>query len=142
MIAYVLLFLSALISATLLPMQSETVLVALLLGGNHSAAALILVASVGNVLGSVINWVLGRYLLRLQQKRWFPANPQQLERAQGWYRKYGRWSLLGSWLPIVGDPLTVVAGLMREPLVSFILLVTLAKTARYLMLAALTLAWL
>jgi len=142
MIAYVLLFGSALVAATILPLQSEAVLVALLAAGDYPASALIIVATVGNVLGSVINWYLGRYLLRFRQRRWFPTTGYQLERAQNWYRRYGRWSLLGSWLPVVGDPLTVVAGLMREPLFSFLLLVTIAKGTRYILLAALTLAWL
>ncbi len=142
MIAYTGLFFSALIAATLLPMQSESVLVGLLLTTEHPAAALLMVATVGNVLGAVLNWVLGRYVRRFQHRRWFPASPAQIARAQSWYRRYGRWSLLGSWLPIVGDPITVVAGIMREPLLPFVLLVTIAKGTRYLILAAITLAWL
>ncbi len=141
MTAYVVLFASALVAATVLPMQSEAVLVGLLVAGHHSVAALLAVATVGNVLGSVINWVLGRYLLRFRDRRWFPASDAQLHRAQAWYRRYGRWSLLGSWLPLVGDPLTVVAGVMREPFATLLVLVTVAKGARYLVLAALTLAW-
>ncbi len=142
MIAYTGLFFSALIAATILPMQSETVLAGLLLASTYPVPTLIMVATVGNVLGSVINWYLGRYLLRFKHHRWFPSSDRQLERAQGWYRRYGRWSLLGSWLPIVGDPLTVVAGVMREPLLPFLLLVTISKGTRYLILAAITLAWL
>jgi membrane protein YqaA with SNARE-associated domain len=141
MLAYSGLFASALVAATVLPMQSEAVLAALLLGGNHPVGILLLVATVGNVLGSVVNWVLGRYLLRYRHARWFPATPQQLERAQGWYRRWGRWSLLGSWLPVVGDPLTVVAGLLREPLLPFVVLVTVAKGTRYLVLSAIVLSW-
>ena len=141
MVAYFLLFGSALVAATVLPLQSEAVLVTLLLSGDHSPIALLLVATVGNVLGAVINWVLGRSLLRFKHNRWFQSSEQQLERAQGWYRRYGRWSLLGSWLPAVGDPLTVAAGLMREPLVPFLILVTISKASRYLVLTALTLTW-
>lgn len=141
MIAYILLFGSALVAATLLPMQSEAVLVAQLLAADHPAGTLIVVATVGNVLGSVINWVLGRYLLRFRHKRWFPASDKQLERAQGWYHRFGRWSLLASWAPLIGDPLTVIAGVMKEPLITFFLLVTIAKGTRYLVLAAATLAW-
>lgn len=142
MIAYFGLFVSALIAATILPMQSEAVLVGLLTTGNYPVATLLIVATVGNVLGSVINWYLGRFLLQFHDRRWFPVSGRQLARAETWYRKFGRWSLLGSWLPIVGDPLTVVAGVMREPLVSFLLFVTIAKGTRYLLLAAVTLAWL
>lgn len=141
MIAYAGLFASALVAATLLPMQSEAVLVALIVQGDHPVALLLIVATVGNVLGSLINWALGRFLLRFKHKRWFPASDTQLAHAQGWYQRYGRWSLLGSWLPIIGDPITVVAGIMREPLLSFVCLVTLAKGLRYLFLAQLTLAW-
>lgn len=141
MIGYIGLFLSALVAATILPMQSEAVLAGLLLGTEHSVTALLVVATVGNVLGSVINWILGRYLLRFKGRRWFPSNDQQLARAQSWYRRYGRWSLLGSWLPVVGDPLTVVAGVMCEPFVPFIVLVILAKGTRYLVLASVVLNW-
>lgn len=141
MIAYLGLFTSALIAATVFPMQSEAVLVSLLAAGTSSVTVLLIVATVGNVLGAVINWCLGRFLLRWRERRWFPASDRQLARAEGWYRRYGRWSLLGSWLPVVGDPLTVVAGILREPLVPFLILVTLAKGARYLVLASVTLAW-
>ncbi len=123
-------------------MQSEAVLVGLLALDAHSTVALIVVATVGNVLGSIINWYLGRYILRFKNKRWFPSSEQQLERAQNWYRRYGRWSLLASWLPIVGDPLTVVAGVMKEPIGPFIIWVTLAKGTRYIVLAAIVLSWL
>ncbi len=142
MLAYLGLFASALIAATVLPMQSEAVLVALLFQGDRSVLILLIIATLGNVLGSVINWVLGRFLLRFQDHRWFPASEAQLLRAENWYRRYGRWSLLGSWLPVVGDPLTVIAGVLREPLPSFLLLVTIAKGARYTVLAGITLAWL
>jgi membrane protein YqaA with SNARE-associated domain len=123
-------------------MQSEAILVTQLFQGQHPALVLVAVATAGNVLGSVVNWCLGRYLLRFQDRRWFPASPAQLERAQGWYHRFGRWSLLASWVPIVGDPLTVIAGVMKEPLASFVILVLIAKGARYLVLAAATLAWL
>ncbi|MDG1378180.1 MAG: DedA family protein [Yoonia sp.] len=142
MIGYVVLFVSALIAATVLPMQSEAVLVGLLLQETRSVVLLLVVATCGNVLGSVINWYLGRFLLRWKGHRFFPASDAQLTRAQCWYQRYGRWSLLLSWAPIVGDPLTVVAGIMREPLPRFIAVVTLAKGARYVALAALILAWL
>ncbi|MEH6740112.1 MAG: YqaA family protein [Sulfitobacter sp.] len=141
MIAYISLFISAFVAATVLPMQSEAVLVGLLVAASHPISVLVIVATIGNVLGAVINWYLGRYLLVFREKRWFPSSQHQLERAQNWYRRYGRWSLLGSWLPIVGDPLTVVAGLMREPLISFVVLVTIAKGTRYILLATVALAW-
>jgi membrane protein YqaA with SNARE-associated domain len=142
MSTYGLLFTVAFVAATLFPMQSEALLVALLVQGAQPVAALLLVASLGNVLGALVNWGLGRFLLRYRARRWFPASEAQLARAEGWYRRYGRLSLLGSWLPIVGDALTVAAGMMRMPVVPFLLLVAVAKGGRYLVLAALTLAWL
>jgi membrane protein YqaA with SNARE-associated domain len=136
--AYAGLFLAALAAATILPMQSETALVALLLSDRYPAWALVTIASLGNVGGSVINWLLGRGILHYQDRKWFPASASSLERAQRWYRRYGKWSLLLSWAPIVGDPLTVVAGILREPFPVFLLLVTIAKVGRYLVLTAAT----
>jgi membrane protein YqaA with SNARE-associated domain len=126
-------------AATILPAQSEPVLVGLLLLGETPAWLLVLVASIANTAGSVVNWWLGTQLLRFQGRRWFPATPAQIARAVAWYRRWGRWSLLLSWAPIVGDPLTVVAGVLREPLREFILLVAIAKTGRYVVLALVTL---
>ncbi|WP_312520007.1 YqaA family protein [Stutzerimonas nitrititolerans] len=139
--AYLGLFLAALLAATILPLQSEAALVGLLLSDAFAPWALLLVATMGNVLGSVINWLLGRSLERFRDRRWFPVSASGLARAQRGYQRYGRWSLLLSWVPLIGDPLTVIAGTLREPLWSFLLLVTLAKGARYLVLAALTLGW-
>ena len=85
MIAYIGLFGSAFIAATILPLQSEAVLVTLLVAGAHPVSVLIIVATVGNVLGSVVNWCLGRFLLRFKEKPWFPTSKGQLERAQNWY---------------------------------------------------------
>jgi membrane protein YqaA with SNARE-associated domain len=111
------------------------VLVALLLAGQLPAWLLVLVATVGNVLGALINWWLGRGIERYRDRRWFPAGPEAMDRAGRWYRRHGRWSLLLSWVPVIGDPLTVVAGVLREPLPTFLLLVTLAKAGRYIVLA-------
>ncbi|WP_152225141.1 YqaA family protein [Pseudomonas sp. SCB32] len=133
------LFLSAFGAATLLPLQSEAVLVGLLLGGQYPLWSLLLTASLGNVLGSLVNWVLGRGIERWHDKRWFPVSRQALEKAQARYRRLGCWSLLLSWAPLIGDPLTLIAGVMREPLWRFLLLVTLAKVGRYAVLAWLTL---
>ena len=132
------LFMAALLAATLLPAQSEAVLVGLLLAG-YAPWLLLGVASVGNVLGSVVNWALGRGIEHLRNRRWFPVSPAALARAERWYRRYGRWSLLLSWMPIIGDPLTVVAGVLREPLPVVFLLVSVVKDGRYLVLIAVTL---
>ncbi len=135
MTIYFTLFLSALASATLLPGQSEILLGTLLVKG-YSPWALIAVASAGNVLGSVLNWLLGRGIERFRNKRWFPVKQDELSRAERWYQRYGKWSLLLSWAPVIGDPLTVVAGILREPFLPFLALVALAKTLRYLVVAA------
>ena len=131
------LFLAALGAATLLPMQSETVLAGMLLSQAYPAVVLLSVATAGNVLGSILNWLLGRSIIRLRHKRWFPASEAQLEKAQRFYLKYGYCSLLLSWVPLIGDPLTLIAGVLREPLWRFVLIVTVAKGARYLVVAAL-----
>ena len=137
--AYVGLFSAAFLAATILPMQSEAALVGLLLTGDYPWMALVAVAGIGNVLGSCVNWALGRGIERFREKRWFPVGPAALERAQRWYQRTGKWSLLLSWFPIIGDPLTVIAGVLKEPLPVFILLVGIAKLGRYLALTALTL---
>lgn len=139
--SYLGLFLAAFGAATLLPMQSEAVLVGMLLSDRYVSSTLLAVVTFGNVLGSTLNWVLGRSIERLRHKRWFPVSESKLEKPRQSYLRYGRWSLLLSWVPIIGDPLTVVAGVMREPFWSFLLIVTLAKGVRYLVLTAVTLGW-
>ena len=135
--AYLSMFSSALVAATLLPAQSEAVLVSLVLGGAQPVWALVTVASAGNVLGAVINWALGRSIERFRDRRWFPVGPAALASAQTRYQRWGKWSLLLSWMPVIGDPLTLAAGFLREPLPVFLLFVTIAKTTRYLVLVAL-----
>ena len=142
MISYAALFFSALVAATMVPMQSEAVLVGLMIVGTQPLVGLLLVATVGNVLGAVINWYLGHMLAQFQNRTWFPASLAQVKRAQAWYLRYGRWSLLGSWLPIVGDPITVAAGALGERFLPFVVLVSIAKGARYVFLALVTVPWL
>lgn len=134
--AYGSLFLAAFLAATLVPAQSEGVLTGLILAGGQQVAALVAVASLGNILGSVLNWLIGRGVERFRTRRWFPASQSQLERAQAQYQRFGYWSLLLAWVPIIGDPLTLVAGIMREPLWRFLLLVSIGKVGRYAVLAA------
>ncbi|CAH2401810.1 YqaA family protein [Mesorhizobium ventifaucium] len=124
------LFLVAFAAATILPSQSEVALAGLLATGSFSPAMLVVVASIGNILGAVVNWDLGRGLECFRDRPWFPLRPARLNRATNWYRCYGKWSLLLSWMPVVGDPLTVVAGVLREPLWSFVAIVALAKVSR------------
>lgn len=132
------LFFAAFLAATIFPAQSEVVLTGLLLSGDYTPWILVLVASVGNVLGSVLNWGMGRGIERYHDRRWFPLKGAALRRAKDWYRRYGRWSLLLSWAPIIGDPLTVAAGIMREKFVVFVGVVGIAKTGRYIALTVAT----
>jgi membrane protein YqaA with SNARE-associated domain len=134
------LFLISFLAATFLPAQSEPVLGVMLLAETWSPVTLVAVASIGNTLGAVVNWVLGRGVEAFSDRRWFPVKKEQLSRASGWYHRYGRWSLLMSWAPFVGDPLTVAAGVLREPFWSFFILVAIAKTGRYIIVALLTLS--
>lgn len=138
MIALSGLFLAAFLAATLVPAQSEAVLVGLILAGGHPLWLLLAIATLGNVLGSVVNWLLGRFLAHYAGRRWFPLTQARMDRASGWYRRWGYFSLLAAWVPVIGDPLTLAAGVLREPFWRFLLLVTLAKGGRYLVLAAVT----
>ncbi|MCG6867811.1 MAG: DedA family protein [Gammaproteobacteria bacterium] len=130
MSAYLGLFLTAFLAASLLPAYSELLFAALLLRG-YDPLALWAWASAGNTLGSALNWAIARFLLRFEDRRWFPFRRQTLGRAQDWFQRYGVWSLLLAWAPIGGDALTFVAGLMRVPLWLFLLLVAIGKATRY-----------
>lgn len=135
------LFLAAFGAATLLPLQSEALLVGLLLSERYEVGLLLGIATLGNVLGSLMNWWLGTRLEHFKDRRWFPVSAAHLDKAGIHYRRYGRWSLLLSWVPIIGDPLTLVAGVMGEPWRRFLLIVTLAKGLRYGVLVLATLGW-
>ena len=123
--------LSAFTSATLQPGTSEELFLALRAADAAPAWLLLLVASIANVAGSCANWAMGRFLARYSDRRWFPVSPAQMDRAAAWYRRWGWPSLLLSWTPVIGDPLTVVAGLLRTPFALFLIVVAIAKTARY-----------
>lgn len=125
------LFASAFLAATVLPFYSEVVLFALLRAGGDPLL-LVIVATLGNTLGAAVNWILGRFLLHFQDRRWFYFKPEQIARAQDWYQRYGFWSLLLAWLPIGGDALTFIAGIMKVRLDVFLLLVGTGKAARYI----------
>lgn len=125
---------AAFVAATLLPAQSEAVFIGLLATKAADPLALFLTASLANTAGSVVNWFLGRLIARHGLER-LPARLRPdlagLARAQGWFARFGWPSLLLAWLPVVGDPLTFVAGTMNYPFSRFVLLVLLGKTARY-----------
>lgn len=127
---YVSLFFTALLAATILPFYSEVLFLGLLAAG-YDPALTWGSATLGNSLGAAINWVLGRYLLHFQGKRWFPFKAESLTRAQGWFQRFGVWSLLFSWLPIGGDALTFIAGIMRVRFGVFFTLTLIGKGARY-----------
>jgi membrane protein YqaA with SNARE-associated domain len=130
------LFAIAFLAATILPVQSEAVLAGVLGLSGESWVTLLSVATIGNTLGAVVNWALGRGIEHYQNRRWFPATPQQLEKAKTHYVRWGRWCLFFSWLPIVGDAFTVLAGVLREKLWVFVVIVGAGKLARYLVVAA------
>ena len=133
--AYIGLFASAFLAATILPFYSELLLVGLLKAG-HEPWALWAAASAGNTLGAVVNWFLGAFLMRFSDRRWFPARQKDVDRAQHWFQRWGVWSLLLAWLPIGGDALTVIGGMMRVKLPLFILLVGIGKASRYAVVVA------
>ncbi len=138
--AYLALFFSALLAATILPFSSEVFLYALLQGEEGWTVTTLLtiaVATLGNVLGACLNWWLGTELLRFRHKRWFYFDDKQIARAQAWFQRYGVWTLLLSWVPVVGDPLTLIAGFLRVRFALFLLLVATGKLLRYLIVAAL-----
>ena len=136
-LAYGGLFSAAFLSATILPAQSELGLAALVISDNYSLAMLIFVASLGNSLGAVVNWGLGHWVRHFQDTKWALPSPNHMKRAASWYQRFGKWSLLLSWVPIIGDPLTLLAGFMRLSLLPFLLFVIIAKTMRYVIVVAL-----
>lgn len=124
------LFTAAFLAATLLPAYSEILFASLLLQG-LDPLALWAWASAGNTLGAAVNWALARYFLHFKDRRWFPFKDAKLERAQRWFQRYGVWSLTMAWMPIGGDALTFVAGLMRVNFWVFLGLVAIGKATRY-----------
>ena len=130
-------FFSAFFAATILPAQSEAVLSYAIITSPDSLLFWLWLAILGNVLGGCVNWCLGRYAARFQNRKWFPLSKSQMARAQAYYHRFGKAALLLSWVPVIGDPITVIAGLFREKFYIFLILVTLAKAGRYLVLALL-----
>ena len=131
---YLSLFLISFFAATILPFSSELTLAGFMATSNYNNLLLLIVASFGNVLGSVVNWILGFYSRNLSKIKWFPFKDEQIEKSSKWFNKFGRWSLLFAWVPIIGDPLTLVAGLLRVKFIEFIILVTIGKVSRYILI--------
>ena len=133
-VIYLSLFAISFLAATILPFSSELTLAGLITTSNYDNLLLLIVASFGNVLGSVVNWALGLYSRNLTTKKWFPFKDKQIENSSKWFSKFGKWSLLFAWVPVIGDPLTLVAGLLRVRFLDFIILVTIGKVSRYVLI--------
>ena len=131
---YLSLFIISFLAATILPFSSELTLAGLVTTSNYDNLLLLIVASLGNVLGSVVNWILGFYSRSLSKKRWFPFKDQQIKKSTSWFNRFGKWSLLFAWVPIIGDPLTVAAGLLRVNFVEFLTFVAIGKVGRYFLI--------
>ena len=129
---YLSLFAISFLAATILPFSSELTLAGLIATSDYDNLLLLIAASFGNVLGSVVNWALGSYSRNLTTKKWFPFKETQIERSSKWFKKFGKWSLLFAWVPVVGDPLTLVAGILRVKFIDFIILVAIGKVSRYI----------
>ena len=130
--AYISLFFISFVSATLLPGSSEIALFGMLSLGTYNKFLLLLFASIGNILGSCVNWYLGIHVLRFQSKKWFPFSSAQMNKYSNLFKKYGAWSLLFSWAPIIGDPLTFVSGVFKTNFIKFLILVSVGKVTRYI----------
>jgi membrane protein YqaA with SNARE-associated domain len=133
-VIYLSLFTISFLAATILPFSSELTLAGLIATSNYNNLLLLIFASLGNVLGSVVNWTLGFYSRNLTIKKWFPFKDEQIERSSKWFNKFGRWSLLFAWVPIIGDPLTLAAGLFRIKFIEFLILVIIGKVSRYVVI--------
>ena len=131
---YLSLFTISFLAATVLPFSSELTLAGLIATSNYDNSFLLIVASLGNVLGSVVNWALGFYSRNLTKKKWFPFKDKQIENSSKWFSKFGKWSLLFAWVPIIGDPLTLAAGLLRVKFLEFLILVMIGKISRYIVI--------
>lgn len=132
-----LLFASSFVAATLLPLSSEAVLAGLL-AAHFDPALLLIVALIGNTMGATVNWTLGYWGVDLLRRRLSPFSTRQLDRASSTFGRYGIYCLLFSWLPIVGDPLTFAAGVLKVRLGTFLVPVALGKAARYIVVIAAT----
>jgi len=130
--SYFQLSLISFLAATILPFSSEVVLTTMYLSNSFEPYFLLIFASIGNIMGSITNWYLGKKITLFQNRKWFPVSPDQLERSRKYFQKYGLWSLLLAWVPIIGDPLTLLAGVLKVRFSIFFLLVSISKISRYI----------
>ena len=129
--SYFQLSLISFLAATILPFSSEVVLTTMYLSNSFETYFLLIFASIGNIMGSITNWYLGKKITLFQNRKWFPVSPDQLERSRKYFQKYGLWSLLLAWVPIIGDPLTLLAGVLKVRFGIFFVLVSISKISRY-----------
>ncbi|MDA8694607.1 DedA family protein [Alphaproteobacteria bacterium] len=129
--SYFQLSLISFLAATILPFSSEVVLTTMYLSNSFETYFLLIFASIGNIMGSITNWYLGKKITLFQNRKWFPVSREQLERSRQYFQKYGLWSLLLAWVPIIGDPLTLLAGVLKVRFGIFFLLVSISKISRY-----------
>ena len=130
--SYFQLLIISFLAATILPFSSEVVLTTMYLSNSFETFFLLIFASIGNILGSITNWYLGKKITIFQDRKWFPVSPDQLNKSQKYFQKYGLWSLLLAWVPIIGDPLTLLAGILKVRFGIFFLLVSISKISRYI----------
>jgi membrane protein YqaA with SNARE-associated domain len=131
---YINLTLVSFLDATILPFSSEIFLSVMILSKEYQSVLLLLFAGIGNISGSVVNWYIGKKILIFKNKKWFPVSSNQLNKSQEIFNKFGSWSILIAWVPIIGDPITVLAGVLKVKFLKFFILVTLSKLSRYIFL--------
>ena len=129
--SYFQLLIISFLAATILPFSSEVVLTTMYLSNSFETYLLLIFASIGNILGSITNWYLGKKINIFKDRKWFPVSADQLNRSKKYFQKYGLWSLLLAWVPVIGDPLTLLAGVLKVRFGIFFLLVSISKISRY-----------
>lgn len=139
--AVILLFLVAVISASILPSQAELVLFALLAAGDYDPLLLVCAATLGNVIGSLVNYYVGFSIRHFENKKWFPVKKKYIQKAEKLFAKHGTWTLLLAAVPFIGGPILVTAGIMRIALWIFLPLVTISKAMRYILVWAVYAFW-
>ena len=129
--SYFQLLLFSFLAATILPFSSEILLSTMYMTGSFQTLNLLVIASLGNISGSIVNWYLGKKINLYQKKKWFPVSSDRLKKSEYYFQKYGLWSLLLSWVPIIGDPITLFAGILNVRFQIFVILVSISKISRY-----------
>jgi len=129
---YLSLFTLSFLVATIIPFGSEAYLASLIILNKYNIFLLLFSASLGNILGSVFNWVCGYHSGYFIKKKWFPIKEKKIEKASLFFSKYGKWSLLLGWFPFIGDPITFIAGTLRYSFFPFLFLVSIGKIGRYI----------